>query len=198
MRTRSKSHSSWRRAGGADPAERPGTRLTVGIVLVAAAAVTAVMTAGDGTDGVAALVVTRPVAEGAVLAADDVRPATVQVPDPAVLHGPRLTTGVTASRTLAPGEPVLASDVVPGHPDDRGVTIPVSPETLPAALGVGEHVDVWQPGRPSAPLIADVVVAGVTPPDLGAASVEVIVGPADVATAVAATTTPDIVLARRP
>ena len=198
MRARSMGLPSWRRADSTDATERSGARLAVGAVLVGAAAVTAVMTTGEGGDGVTALVVTRAVAEGAALGSGDVRAATVQVPEPGVLHGPSLAPGATAARSLSPGEPLLVRDVVASHPDDRRVTIPVSPEALPSGLGVGEHVDLWQPGRPSAPLIADVVVAGVTPPDIGAASVEVLVGPADVATAVAATTTSDIVLARRP
>lgn len=178
-------------------AERSGPRLVIGVGLVAAAAVVA-FTTGTGDEGFSALVATRPVAQGTALDGGAVRQVIVDVPDPTVLHPPQLSDGAIAGRSLTPGEPVLVHDVVGRRPDDRRITLPIAPAAMPVDLGVGEHVDVWQAGRSSTPLITDAVVAGVTPPDLGEARVEVVVGPADVATAVAATTTPDIVLARLP
>lgn len=177
--------------------ESTGPRVVIGIGLVAAAAVVAFATHGGGA-GVPALVAARPVAEGTALDAGALQQATVEVPDPTVLYQPPLAADVISARSLAPGEPLLARDVTTRRPDDRRITLPIAAQAMPADLVAGERVDVWRPGQAATPLIADAVVAGVSPPDLGDARVEIVVGPADIERAVAATTTPDIVLARLP
>lgn len=187
-----------RTAGRPDRTGAPRRRLLTGVALIAAAAVIAYATVPGRPEGDPALIVTRPVPAGTSMAPDLLAPATVSLPDPRVLYPADQPVAGTAARTLREGEPLLAADVTTAPSQDRLVTLPVAPDLMPVGLRVGERVDVWQPGRGTAPVLAGAVVNDVSPADVAEARVELLVPPAAVATAVGAAGSPDLVLARQP
>lgn len=180
-------------------AGRPGRlRVSAGLGLVAAAGVIA-WTTTTGSDGsVEAWVATQPVPVRGPVSGAQFESASVTLPDETVLWPDGRQPSGVATRSVSPGEPLLVTDVAPASPDGaRRVTLAVASEQLPDGLVPGDVVDVWAPGSP-APLLSDVVVTGVVPPDIGSGRVEVAVAQTEVRAAVQAASTEQLVLVRHP
>lgn len=179
----------------------PGHGRTVaGVVLIAGAAIVGLV-AGREPPGTPAWVLARPVAADSEVSAADLVPAEVRLPDGAALWPGGTAPQGVARRSLPAGQPLMAADLGPTPAGDvRAVSLTLPPERLPAALQVGDEVDVWVRGG-GAPQLAltGVAVAGIqSDPALAQlAQVSVRVAAADAEAAVAAALADDVVLVRR-
>lgn len=196
--------SSRRRADGtvgAATAVRPGrARVVAGTILIVAAAGAGLL-AVRSPAGTPAWVLNRPVAAAAAVTQADLVPAEVVVPDATMLWPGATPPEGTATRPLAPGQPLMAADLtIENDPDARSVSLSLPPERLPQHLQIGDQVDVWLGAGNPRIVLAAVAVAGIAadPALATRAQVDVLVAAADAPSAVEAALAEDLVLVRRP
>jgi hypothetical protein len=135
-------------------------RLVIGLVLVLTAVVVGAKVVAEADDTVRVWSVTRDLAAGVTLAADDVAARDVRMPEGArhylAVAGPS-PAGFVLSRDVGAGEmlPAAAVAAPAARTSRRLVTVPVELFHYPAGLTRGERVDLYTtpeaPGTATAP-----------------------------------------------
>ena len=119
------------------------------------------------------LTVSRDLAAGTLMTADDVRTTRVRLAaaQDTYLPGGSEVVGRTVGRALRAGELIPRSALVAGPPDETTLTIPVRPENSPE-VARGQRVAVWVSNRycQAVLVIADATVQAVRSAGSGALS----------------------------
>jgi SAF domain len=143
--------------------------MLLGILVVAASVLLGIKVVGDARRSGHAVAVTRDLAAGSVLTADDLRVVDATVPDGApYLSEVGSAVGKALNRPLGSGE-LLPASAVGRPPAHTVITVPLGPDTAPP-LDSGERIEIWLSTKtcPSVVLLADVPVQDVRPPSSGA------------------------------
>jgi hypothetical protein len=143
-------------------------RLILGVVLVLAAVVLGAVVVSRARHTDREVAVTRDLAAGTTLRADDLRVVDAQLPDRAAyLASADDAVGKVLTRPMSAGE-LLPAAALGAAPAATTVTVPFAADATPQ-LHRGQRIVVWlsTPSCPNVVLLADVVVQDVHSADVG-------------------------------
>ena len=145
-------------------------RLVLGVLLVLSAVLVGALVVGRARDTDPQLVLTRDVAAGTTLRADDVRVVQAQLPDSDRVYATAApdVVGKVVDRALVRGE-LLPAAALGRTPPRTTVSVPFEAGAAPR-LGRGQRIVVWlsTPACPSMVLLPDVTVQDVLAAENGA------------------------------